>query len=182
VVKEDDRYRFKMPEKSIGRVKSFYGNFGVCVKAYAYIRTLGPKGLRLVSEDAVLNANYLLARLKDVYPPCRDRICKHECILSGAGIVEGIHTMDIVKRLIDYGFHPPTVYFPVIVPEAIMIEPTETESKEVLDAYADALLKIIEEAKESPELLHEAPHVTPVKRLDDVRAARHLVLRWTPEK
>lgn len=181
VVKENGRYRLKMPEKSIGRVKSFYGNFGVCVKAYAYIRALGAKGLRQVSEDAVLNANYLLARLKDVYEPCRDRICKHECILSGAGVAEGIHTVDIVKRLMDFGFHPPTVYFPLIVPEAIMIEPTETESKEALDAFCDALLAIAREAGEEPQVVKEAPHTAPIGRLDEATAARRPVLRWRRE-
>lgn len=180
VVKEGDKYRLQMPEKSIGRVKSFYGNFAVCVKAYTYIRMLGAEGLRRVSEDAVLAANYLLTKLKGVYPLPYDRLCKHECVFSGRGVAEGIHTMDIVKRLMDYGFHPPTVYFPLIVPEAIMIEPTETESREMLDAFVEAMIKIAQEAKEKPELLHEAPHTTPVRRLDEVRAARKPVLRWVP--
>jgi len=180
VVKEGDAYRFQMPEASIGRVKAFYGNFAVCVKAYTYIRMMGAKGLRQVSENAVLNANYLLARLRGVYPLPYDRTCMHEFVLSGQGVAEGIHTMDIAKRLMDYGFHPPTVYFPLIVPEAIMIEPTETESIETLDAFAEAMLEIAEEAKENPDLLHQAPHTAPVSRLDDVRAARKLNLRWTP--
>ena len=180
VVKEGDAYRFQMPEASIGRVKAFYGNFAVCVKAYTYIRMMGAEGLRQVSENAVLNANYLLSKLKGVYPLPYDRTCMHELVLSGQGMAEGIHTMDIAKRLMDYGFHPPTVYFPLIVPEAIMIEPTETESIETLDAFAEAMLKIAEEAKENPDLLHQAPHTAPVSRLDDVRAARKLNLRWTP--
>jgi len=180
VVKEGDTYRFWMPEASIGRVKAFYGNFAVCVKAYTYIRMMGAEGLRQVSENAVLNANYLLSKLKGVYPLPFDRLCKHEFVLSGKGVAEGITTMDIAKRLMDYGFHPPTVYFPLIVPQAIMIEPTETESIETLDAFAEAMLKIAEEARENPDLLHQAPHTAPVTRLDEVRAARKLDLRWTP--
>jgi glycine dehydrogenase subunit 2 len=178
VVKEGDEYSLRMPEKSIGRVKAFFGNFAVCVKAYTYIRMLGAEGLRQVSEDAVLAANYLLAKLKRVYPLPYDRRCLHEFVLSGRGVAEGIRTMDIAKRLMDYGFHPPTIYFPLIVPEAIMIEPTETESKEVLDAFADAMMKIAEEARENPELLHKAPHTAPVRRLDEVLAARKPKLRW----
>jgi len=180
VVKEGDTYRFRMPEASIGRVKAFYGNFAVCVKAYTYIRMMGAEGLRQVSENAVLNANYLLSKLKGVYPLPFDRLCKHEFVLSGKGVAEGITTMDIAKRLMDYGFHPPTVYFPLIVPQAIMIEPTETESIETLDAFAEAMLKIAEEARENPDLLHQAPHTAPVTRLDEVRAARELDLRWVP--
>ena len=173
------RYRLEMPEASIGRVKAFYGNFGVFIKAYTYIRILGAEGLRQVSEDAVLAANYLLARLKKAYPLPYDRTCKHEFVLSGRlPQAPDIHTLDIAKRLMDYGFHPPTIYFPLIVPEALMIEPTETENKETLDAFAEAMLKIAEEAQENPELLHQAPHTAPVTRLDEVRAARHPVLRW----
>ncbi len=175
-------YRLEMPEASIGRVKAFYGNFGVFVKAYAYIRMLGAEGLRQVSEDAVLAANYLLAKLREVYPLPYDRTCMHEFVLSGPlPQAPDVHTLDIAKRLMDYGFHPPTVYFPLIVPEALMIEPTETESKETVDAFAEAMLKIAEEAEENPDLLHQAPHTTPVTRLDEVRAARHPVLRWKPD-
>ena len=170
-------YRLQMPESSIGRLKAFYGNFGVCLKAYTYIRMLGATGLRQVSEHAVLNANYLLSRLKDVYPLPYDRACMHEFVLSGSlPGAPGVHTVDIAKRLMDFGFHPPTVYFPLIVPEALMIEPTETESKETLDAFADALIQISREAREDPELLTAAPHVTPVARLDEVGAARTPVL------
>jgi glycine dehydrogenase subunit 2 len=167
-----------MPASSIGRLKAFYGNFGVCIRAYTYIRMLGATGLRHVSENAVLNANYLLGRLKGVYPLPYDRICMHEFVLSGRlPDAPDIHTIDIAKRLMDFGFHPPTVYFPLIVPEALMIEPTETESKETLDAFADALIQIAQEAKTDPELLHTAPHVTPVARLDEVLAARQPVLQ-----
>jgi len=137
--------------------------------------------LRQVSEDAVLAANYLLARLKKVYPLPYDRTCMHEFVLSGRlPQAPDIHTLDIAKRLMDFGFHPPTIYFPLIVPEALMIEPTETESKETLDAFVEAMLNIAEEAQENPDLLHRAPHTTPITRLDEVRAARQPVLRWKP--
>jgi glycine dehydrogenase subunit 2 len=170
-------YHLKMPASSIGRLKAFYGNFGVCVKAYTYIRMLGDAGLRQVSEDAVLNANYLLSRLKDVYPLPYARTCMHEFVLSGQlAEAPDVHTLDIAKRLMDFGFHAPTIYFPLIVPEALMIEPTETESKETLDAFAKALIQIAQEAKTRPELLHTAPHVTPVSRLDEVQAARQPIL------
>jgi len=171
-------YHLHMPPSSIGRVKSFYGNFGVLVKAYTYIRMLGAAGLRQASEDAVLNANYLLSRLKGVYPLPYERTCMHEFVLSGhLPEAPDVHTLDIAKRLMDFGYHPPTIYFPLIVPEAIMIEPTETESKQTLDAFADALIQIAGEARTNPELLHSAPHVTPVTRLDEVQAARQPVLQ-----
>ena len=178
VSKKDGKYHldYNRP-KSIGRVHSFYGNFSILVRAYAYIRMLGDEGLRAVSENAVLNANYLKERLKRIYKLPYDRLCKHEVVFSGAGIAEGIHTVDIAKRLLDYGMHPPSIYFPLIVPEALMIEPTETVSKEELDAFVDALLKIAQEAKIRPEMLKTAPHKTPVRRLDDVKAAREPVLR-----
>jgi glycine dehydrogenase subunit 2 len=172
-------YVWHTPEKSIGRVKAFYGNFGVLVRAYTYIRMLGAPGLRRVAEHAVLNANYLRALLKAVYPVSHERTCMHEFVLAGPpqDVQEaGVHTMDVAKRLMDFGFHPPTVYFPLIVPEALMIEPTETESKETLDAFAEAMLKIVEEAREDPETLHAAPHSAPVRRLDEVGAARRPVL------
>lgn len=174
-------YKLVMPEKSIGRVRAFYGNFGVFVRAYTYIRILGPEGLRAVSEHAVLNANYLLARLRGTYPVPYDRICKHEFVIEGR--IEGaptVRALDISKRLMDYGFHPPTNYFPLIVREALMIEPNETESKETLDAFAEAMLRIAEEARTDPDLLHTAPHKAPVSRLDEVRAARELVLCARP--
>lgn len=164
---------------SIGQVKAFYGNFGVMVKAYAYIRAIGAKGLKQVAEDSVLNANYLKDKLKPYYDLSYDQVCKHEFVLSGSKQAEkGVHTMDIAKRLLDYGFHAPTVYFPLIVKEAIMIEPTETESKETLDAFADAMIKIAEEAEKNPEIVKNAPHKTPVSRLDMVKAAREPVLKW----
>ncbi len=171
----DDDYKLVMPEKSIGRLKAFNGNFGVLIRALTYIAMLGDEGLRDVTFNAVLNANYLKARLENVYPVKYGRTCMHEFVAMG-DIAEGVHTMDIAKRLIDYGFHPPTVYFPLIVHEALMIEPTETESKETLDAFVDALLKIAEEGKQNADLLHNAPHTTPVTRLDEVSAARKPVL------
>jgi glycine dehydrogenase subunit 2 len=175
-------YHLVMPEKSIGRVKSFYGNFGVLVRAYTYIRTLGAEGLRTVSEMAVLNANYLKSRVKDVFPISHDRIHMHEFVAKGIiPDAPDVHALDIAKRLIDYGFHPPTNYFPLIVPEALMIEPTETENRETLDAFADALRAIRDEALTDPEVLHEAPHTAPVRRLDEVRAARQPIFRWQPE-
>jgi glycine dehydrogenase subunit 2 len=163
---------------SIGSVHSFYGNVLVAVKAYAYLLQLGDEGLRAVSGDAVLNANYLQERLKRTYRLPYDRLCKHEFVLSGKGLAEGISTLDIAKRLIDYGFHPPTVYFPLIVREALMIEPTETEGKEALDRFVDAMERIAAEARENPELLREAPHRAPVRRLDQTRAARDPVLTY----
>jgi glycine dehydrogenase subunit 2 len=174
-------YEFAMPKKSIGRVKSFYGNFLALVRAYAYIRSLGREHLREIAEDAVINANYLLARLRDTYSaPFGNRHCKHEFVLTGTPFVEkhGIHTLDIAKRIQDYGFYPPTIYFPLTVPECLMIEPTETQSKESLDEFADALIAIAKEAAENPQLLKDAPHDAPVTRLDDVKAAREPVLRY----
>ena len=175
-------FHLVMPPKSIGRVKSFYGNFGVLVRAYTYIRMLGAAGLREVSEMAVLNANYLKSQLKGVLPISHDRMHMHEFVAKG--IIEGapdVHALDIAKRLIDYGFHPPTNHFPLIVPEALMIEPTETENRETLDAFARALRAIHDEALTDPEILHEAPHTAPVRRLDEVRAAREPILRWQKE-
>ncbi len=175
VEKTDTGYHFNMPEQSIGRVKAFHGNFGMLVRAITYIMMMGEAGLREVTFNAVLNANYLKARLEKVYPVKYDRTCMHEFVAMG-NIAEGVHTMDVAKRLIDYGFHPPTVYFPLIVHEALMIEPTETESKETLDRFIDALITIADEARENPDLLHAAPHTTPVSRLDEVSAARKPVL------
>ncbi|MCE9551951.1 MAG: aminomethyl-transferring glycine dehydrogenase subunit GcvPB [Planctomycetes bacterium] len=172
------RYRlaYDRPE-SIGRVRSFFGNTGVLVRAYAYIRTHGPEGLRRVAENAVLNANYLLSQIKDVLPVPQGNRCTHEFVASAARLKaeRGISAMDIAKRLLDYGFHAPTVYFPLTVKEAVMIEPTETESKETLDAFAAALRTIVQEPA---ELLHEAPHTTIISRPDEVTAARKAVLRW----
>ena len=166
-----------MPLKSIGRVKSFYGHFGVMLRAFTYISMHGPDGLRKISEYAVLNANYLLARVKEAYTLPYDRICMHEFVLEGHWPeLKDVHALDIAKRLMDYDFHPPTNYFPLIVPEALMIEPTETENKETLDAFVDAMLKIAEEAHTNPEILKSAPHNAPIKRLDEVKAAKDLVM------
>jgi len=170
----DGTLQWVMPAHSIGRMKSFYGNFSVLVHAYTYIRMLGADGLRAVSENAVLNANYLQARVKEILPvPYGDRLCMHEFVAQGnIPGAPGVHTLDIAKRIIDFGMHPPTIYFPLIVPEALMIEPTETEDKETLDYFADTLAKIAEEARTNPDLLHTAPHNAPLHRLDEVKAAR----------
>jgi glycine cleavage system P protein (glycine dehydrogenase) subunit 2 len=175
----DGRYTFVAPAQSIGRVKTFGGNFGMLVRAWTYIRTLGAAGLKEVSETAVLNANYLLAKLQHTYPAAYDRSCMHECVLKGQ-IAEApaARTLDIAKRLIDYGFHPPTVYFPLVVPEALMIEPTETETKRNLDGFIDAMLRIADEARRDIEILYQAPTTAPVRRLDEVRAARQPVLKY----
>ncbi|TMK27218.1 MAG: glycine dehydrogenase subunit 2 [Actinobacteria bacterium] len=180
IVRDGDAYRldFDRPS-SIGKVRGFTGPFGVFVRSYAYIRSYGPR-LREMSEVAVLNANYLLARLKGAYELPFDRLCMHEFVLSARNLKRehGITALDVAKRLMDYGFHPPTIYFPLIVPEALMIEPTETEAKETLDAFCDAMVAIAREAAEQPELLKEAPHGRPVKRLDEVRAAKRPILKY----
>ena len=167
---------------SIGKIKSFYGNFGVLVRAYTYILSMGAEGLKKASEMAVLNANYMKSRLKDYYYLPIDKVCKHEFVLGGLqqGISE-VTTLDIAKRLLDYGYHPPTIYFPLIVDNAIMIEPTETESLETMDAFIEAMISISKEAKENPQLLKNAPYNTNVRRLDEVRAARYPVLKYTKE-
>ena len=182
VVREGGRYRldYRRP-KSIGRVRSFFGNTGVLVRMYCYLRTLGAEGLRRASADAVLNANYLLSRVKHFLPvPHGDR-CMHEFVASASKLKQERTTgaMDVAKRLLDYGFHAPTVYFPLVVREAMMIEPTETESKTTLDAFAEALFRITEEP---PDLLHDAPHTTPISRPDEVRAARKPILAWNDER
>ncbi len=165
--------------QSIGRVRAFYGNVGVLVRAYAYIRSLGAEGLREASRAAVLNANYLLAKLAAAYPVPYGPRCMHEFVATGERLLaHGVHTLDVAKRLIDYGVHPPTIYFPLIVKEALMIEPTETESKETLERFAEAMLKIAEEAEKSPELLKTAPNTTEFSRFDEVAAARHPQLTW----
>jgi len=174
-------YGFARPKKSIGRVKAFHGHFGMLVRAYTYIAMLGQEGLRDVAEKAVLNANYLQAKLKGSYTLPYDRSCMHEFVLEGYWKdVPDIHALDIAKRLMDYDFHPPTNYFPLIVHEALMIEPTETESIETLDQFADAMVKIAEEARTQPELLKNAPHNTPVKRADELKAAKDLVFCCYP--
>ncbi|APQ97839.1 aminomethyl-transferring glycine dehydrogenase subunit GcvPB [Clostridium botulinum] len=180
VEKENDKFILDYNrEDSLGKIRSLYGNFGVMVKAYTYILTMGREGLKAASENAVLNANYIKESLRDYYNIGKDDICKHEVILST--LKENPHhiaTLDIAKRLIDYGVHPPTVYFPLIIEEALMIEPTESESKETVDEFIDAMKKIAVEAKENPELLHEAPVNAPVRRLDQVKAARKPILKW----
>ncbi len=180
VVKSADGYRFAAEnEFSIGKVHSFWGNFGVILRAYAYIRTMGPDGLRQASEDAVLNANYCLSRLRDDYHAPFERYSMHECILTSKKQREnGIHTLDIAKRLLDYGYHPPTIYFPLIVEEALMIEPTETESKETLDGFIEVMKKIAAEAKSEPDKVKNAPQTTVVGRLDEAGAARKPNVRW----
>ncbi|MFY9295473.1 MAG: aminomethyl-transferring glycine dehydrogenase subunit GcvPB [Caldicoprobacterales bacterium] len=168
---------------SIGRIRSFYGNFGVALKAYAYILTMGAKGLRQVSETAVLNANYVMEKLKPYYDIDYDRICMHEFVLSAHKQKQkGVSAMDISKRLIDFGFHPPTTYFPLIVKEALMIEPTETESRETLDGFINAMIKIAKEAEEDPSKAQTAPHKAPIGRMDETKAARKPKLRWNPEE
>ncbi len=171
-------FDYDRPE-SIGRVKPFYGNFGINVRAYTYIRTMGPDGLAQVSQDAVLNANYLFRRLAPYFEVPFDRHCKHEFVLSGSKQKKlGVRTLDMAKRLLDFGYHPPTIYFPLNVEECLMIEPTETESKETLDEFADTLIQITKEAEDNPEVVQEAPHTTVVRRLDETRAARQPVLRY----
>jgi glycine dehydrogenase subunit 2 len=172
-------YRLVAPEKSIGKTMAFHGNFGVLVRALTYIRSLGGDGLRSVSENAVINANYVQSRLSGAYKLARDRNCMHEVVLSGSRQKAlGVKTLDIAKRLIDYGFHPPTIYFPLIVDESMMVEPTETEGIEALDAFCDAMLEIARESEEDPDLVRGAPYTAPLKRLDEATAARNPVLRW----
>jgi glycine dehydrogenase subunit 2 len=174
-------FDYDRPE-SIGRVKPYYGNFGINVRAYTYIRTMGAEGLKKVSEYAVINANYMMRRLQEEYDLPFDRHCKHEFILSGKRQKKlGVRTLDIAKRLLDFGYHPPTIYFPINVEEALMIEPTETESKETLDAFVDAMIQISNEAKEAPEMVQEAPHTTIVSRMDETLAARKPVLRYSKD-
>jgi glycine cleavage system P protein (glycine dehydrogenase) subunit 2 len=183
VVRDGDTFRldYERP-KAIGKVRGFTGPFGVFVRSYAFMRMWGPR-LREMSEVAVLNANYLLSRLREAYELPFDRLCMHEFVLSARRLkrAHGVSALDVAKRLMDYGFHPPTIYFPLIVPEALMIEPTETEAKETLDAFADAMLAIAREAAEEPELLKEAPHNRPVGRLDEVKAAKRAIVRYAFE-
>ncbi|RFU65676.1 aminomethyl-transferring glycine dehydrogenase subunit GcvPB [Peribacillus glennii] len=165
--------------QSIGRVKPYYGNFGINVRAYTYIRSMGPDGLKAVTENAVINANYMMRRLAPYFDLPYDRHCKHEFVLSGRRQKKlGVRTLDIAKRLLDFGYHPPTIYFPLNVEECMMIEPTETESKETLDAFVDAMIQIAKETEETPEVVQEAPHTTVIKRLDETLAARKPVLRY----
>jgi len=185
VEEEDDEqaplYGLVMPAQSIGRVKAFHGHFGMHVRAFAYMRMQGKAGMRAISDHAVLNANYVRARLRDLYHVPYDRICMHEFVAEGRWEdAPGVRALDIAKRLMDYGFHPPTNYFPLIVHEALMIEPTETESKATLDAFIEVMRKIADEAHSDPELLQTAPHNTPFGRLDEIRAAKELVLCCRP--
>ncbi|MFC1936532.1 aminomethyl-transferring glycine dehydrogenase subunit GcvPB [Chloroflexota bacterium] len=177
-------YGFVTPKQSIGRMKAFHGHFGIMVRAYTYMLMHGADGLREVSEMAVLNANYLMEFIKKEYHLPYDRTCMHEFVVEGRWPdAEGVHALDVSKRLMDFGFHPPTNYFPLIVREALMIEPTETENKETLDAFIEAMVRIAEEAHSNPDVLHEAPHDTPIGRLDEIKAAKELVLCCTwPDK
>lgn len=180
IIKNGEKYdfNFEIP-KSIGKVHGFFGNFGMLVRAYTYIRMNGAEGLRAISENAIINANYILALLKNNFEVPYPEFCMHEFVISGDLQKEkGVVTKDIAKRLLDYGFHAPTIYFPLIVHESMLIEPTETESKENLDDFANAMLKIDEEVNTNPELVTSAPQKTPIKRLDDALAARNLNVRW----
>ncbi|MFD3268627.1 aminomethyl-transferring glycine dehydrogenase subunit GcvPB [Paenibacillus dendritiformis] len=178
VKKEDGSFGFEEERPtSIGRVKAYLGNFGILVRAYTYMRTYGPDGLRRVSECAVLNANYMMHRLAPYFEVPYPGVCKHEFVISGSGLKQyGVRTLDVAKRLLDFGFHPPTIYFPLNVEECMMIEPTETESKETLDTFIDTMIQIAKEAEEQPDLLLNAPHHTDVRRLDETLAARKPVL------
>ena len=180
VIKDEDLYKYDNNiEISIGRVKPFYGNFGIYLRAYTYIRTMGAKGLKEVSETAVLNANYIKARLKEHFEVPYEQYCKHEFVLSGSKQKQyGVRTLDMAKRLLDFGVHPPTIYFPLNVEEGMMIEPTETESKETLDYFINALIQISEEARENPDIVLEAPHTTIINRLDETTAARKPILKF----
>lgn len=183
IAKRNDHYVLHYARPlSIGRVKPYYGNFGINVRAYTYIRSMGADGLKSVSENAVLNANYMMRRLAPYYKLPYDRHCMHEFVLSGKQQKKlGVRTLDIAKRLLDFGFHPPTIYFPLIVEECMMIEPTETESKETLDKFIEAMIQIAEEVKEQPEIVQDAPHTTIVRRLDETLAARKPILRYKIE-
>ncbi len=175
-IKEGAVYKLFSPDLSIGRLKAFFGNYGMFIRAYTYIRMMGPDGLRAVSENAVLNANYLKAKVSPHYALAVERTCMHEFVVHGDIPGTDIRALDVSKRLIDYGQHPPTNYFPLIVHDALMIEPTETESKEAMDVFADALIAIKAEALSTPEVLHTAPHTTPVSRMDEVKAVRNPIL------
>ncbi|MDM5307350.1 aminomethyl-transferring glycine dehydrogenase subunit GcvPB [Peribacillus frigoritolerans] len=180
IVKQGEQFALDYDRpQSIGRVKPYYGNFGINVRAYTYIRSMGPDGLKAVTENAVINANYMMRKLEPYFDLPYNRHCKHEFVLSGRRQKKlGVRTLDIAKRLLDFGYHPPTIYFPLNVEEGMMIEPTETESKETLDAFIDAMIQIAKEAEETPEIVQEAPHTTVIKRLDETLAARKPVLRY----
>jgi glycine dehydrogenase subunit 2 len=181
VARQDSGYAFATPPQTIGPMSGFAGNFGVLLRAYAYIRTLGAAGLKEVTDNAVLNANYVRFHLAALYELRYGRTCMHEVVLNGTlQKAKGVNTLAIAKRLIDYGFHPPTIYFPLIVEEALMIEPTETESRETLDGFIAAMRAIAKEAEDDPEVVLTAPHSAPVGRLDEATAARKPYLRWRP--
>lgn len=183
IIKDDSGFHLSFNEPlSIGRVKAFYGNFGMLVRAYTYIREHGPEGLKEISDMAVLNANYVLARLRGHFHVAHDRHCMHECIVTDKkALPKGVKTMDIAKRLMDYGFHPPTVYFPLCVQGALMIEPTESESKQSIDEFVESMISISQEIEESPDTVLNAPSKTKVTRMDEATAARKPVLRWSPD-
>jgi glycine dehydrogenase subunit 2 len=183
IEKENDQYFLDYNQPlSIGRVKGYYGNFGILVRAYTYIRTMGPVGLRQVSESAVLHANYLRKKLEPYFDAPYSQVCKHEFVLSGSRQKKlGVRTLDMAKRLLDFGYHPPTIYFPLNVEECLMIEPTETESKETMDAFAEVMIQIAKEVEENPDIVLDAPHTTIIGRLDEVQAARQPILRYSKE-
>ena len=183
IIEKDGRYSLESTRSdSVGRVHTFFGNFGILVRAYTYIRMLGLEGIHAISRQAILNANYLMSKLTDAYDIAFDGPCMHEFVLSANRQKErGIRALDIGKRLLDFGFHAPTVYFPLNIPEAMMTEPTDSETKESLDRFAEAMLKIDEESKSDPEKVRNAPYSTPVRRLDETAANRNPNLRWRPE-
>ncbi len=182
VARDGDRLSWgDMPARSIGRVRGFHGNFGMLVRAYAYIKALGGDGLTRATAMAVLSANYIRVRLQHAYNLAYPDLCMHECVFSDRDLEPfGVKTLDVAKRLLDYGYYAPTIYFPLVVPGAMMIEPTESESKETLDEFIAAMEAIAREARETPDLVRNAPTHTPVGRLDEARAARRPVLRWSP--
>ncbi len=181
-VKIGENYTLLQPAQSVGQINGFHGSFSILVRAYAYIRSLGNDGLTAVSENAIISANYIQARLKDRYDLAADRYCMHETVLSARRQkARGVAGLDIAKRLLDYGIHAPTMYFPLIVDEALMVEPTETESKETLDEFIQVMRQIDDEIDSNPDLLHNAPHDLPNTRLDEAAAARHPYLRWQPD-
>jgi glycine dehydrogenase subunit 2 len=183
VVESNGKYRLRTPEASIGRVRAFHGNFMVLLRAYSYVKRLGAIGIRRVAENAVLNANYLRVKVRDHWRVPHDRVCMHEFVARPTKEMReaGIHTMDVAKRLIELGYHPPTVYFPLVVNEAIMAEPTETESRETLDRFADAMIQVAKEAIAGEEFLHAAPRNMPVTRVDEAMAVKNPNLRYQHE-
>ena len=180
VVEKDGKFDFEYPEKSIGRVKTFYGNFDVVIKALTYVLSLGKQGIPDAAKCAVLNANYMMARLKTKFDMAYDEICMHEFVMCLVRLHDetGCSALDVAKGMLDFGLHPPTMYFPLIVHEALMVEPTETESKQTLDEAVEGFLKVYKQAIEEGEKLHQAPYATPIRRLDEVQAARKPILRW----